>query len=65
MSKPAIPENEQLSNIDPWEKIERRASLEKKSECPGLMNIVNILMKVLVFQSCSQKELYCYVTMGL
>jgi len=25
-----------MSDIDPWEKIEQRGNLEKKSECPAL-----------------------------
>jgi len=38
MSKPGIPENERLSDIDPWENIDRRAENEpgKKIECPAL-----------------------------
>jgi len=29
MSEPGNPENERLSDIEPWEKIERRANLKK------------------------------------
>ena len=36
MSEPENGQNEQESDSDPWIKNERRANLEKKSECPGL-----------------------------
>ena len=39
MSKPENPQNEQLSDSEPWVKIERRGNLEKKSECPALLRL--------------------------
>ena len=40
MSEPENLQNERLSDSDPWLKMsaERRANLEKKSECPALLN---------------------------
>jgi len=40
MSEPKNLENERLSDLDSWEKIERRANLEKKSECPALISML-------------------------
>ena len=38
MSEPGIMENERLSDIDPWEKIEQRVNLEKRASAHGLVS---------------------------
>jgi len=46
MSKPGIQENERLSDIDPWEKIEPRAILEKRvnSQLHGKSSIPHMIV---------------------
>ena len=39
MSEPGNPKNRRRSDINSWKKIEQRAKIEKKSECPALVFI--------------------------